>query len=348
MRTRYISRLISTFSPVKISYQELVYNADIDKKIEEGFGPDGLGIITVENIPAYQEKRMALLPYARRLALLPDAEKAKLELPEIKYMIGWSHGKEFYEGTADFSKGSFYANPEVDQAPRYEGAFHDNVWPESLPGLRIAFRDLGQEIMRVAGLLARSLDKYVLARYNEYQPGLLEDIVKNHKNTVGRLLHYFPQVGSTHEWCGWHNDHSCLTGLTCPLYLNQTTGEIVSPNELPDVKTGLFIRNRKGEILKAHLTNDLLLFQIAETSQIISNGWLQATPHSVLTGGNFPDISRNTFAVFMGPKPDLVLRVPEDHSRMFVEHEGIPSLKSRFKKGMTFGDFHNATVSHFN
>jgi len=218
-----------------------------------------------------------------------------------------------------------------------------------LPGLRTAFRVLGQEIIRVGALLAKHLDKYVLARYNDdYQPGLLEDVIKNHKNSVGRLLHYFPQVGSTHEWCGWHNDHSCLTGLTCPLYLNQNTGEVISPNELPDQNTGLFIRNRQGKILKANLTSNLLLFQIGETSQILSNGHLQATPHSVLTGGNFENISRNTFAVFMEPKPDFHLKVSNDYSKIFIEHEGIPSLKSRFSKGITFGDFHNATIAHFN
>ncbi|CAG9334967.1 unnamed protein product [Blepharisma stoltei] len=348
MKIRFLSRFISSFSPVKVSYQELVSNANIERKIEEGYGPDGLGIITIEHIPGYQEKRMALLPLARRVALLPDDEKKELELPQINYMMGWSHGKEFFEGTPDFSKGSFYANPEVDKAPLYKGAFHDNVWPRSLPELRIAFRDLGQEIMRVGALLARHLDKYILARHKDYTPRTLEDIIKSHKNSAGRLLHYFPQVGSTHEWCGWHNDHSCLTGLTCPLYLNQTTGEVVNPNEVSDCKTGLFIKNRRGEMLKAHLTSDLLLYQIGETAQILSNGWLQATPHSVQTGGSLENVSRNTFAIFMEPVPDFALKVSDNHERIFVENEGIPSLRRRFKKGMTFGDFHNSTVAAFN
>lgn len=165
---------------------------------------------------------------------------------------------------------------------------------------------------------------------------------------IGRLLHYFPQEGSEQPWCGWHNDHSPLTGLTCPLYLNQTTGEIVSSSEVADEKTGLFVKDRKGASLKAKVTPDLLLFQIGETSQIISNGWLQATPHAVMTTGLHPNISRNTLAVFMGPNPAMKLEVPDDHERIFVEHKDVPSLRKRFRKGMTFGDFHNSTVNYYN
>lgn len=81
---RILSRSIASFNPVRIDYQELVSDTNLSRKIEEGFGPDGLGIITVANVPGYLEKRQALLPLSRRLALLSEQEKAEIELPEVK------------------------------------------------------------------------------------------------------------------------------------------------------------------------------------------------------------------------------------------------------------------------
>lgn len=86
-------------------------------RIQRAYGPDGLGILAVSNVPEYEERRRALLPLARRLASLPEAELTKLEDPDSFYSVGWSHGKEVFQGKPDLAKGSFYANPlhnEVD------------------------------------------------------------------------------------------------------------------------------------------------------------------------------------------------------------------------------------------
>jgi hypothetical protein len=79
---------------------------------QKGFGPDGLGIVTVSGVPRFPELRGRLLPLAAALAGLPDAVKARLEDAGSNYNVGWSHGKEALEGgRPDLLKGSFYANP---------------------------------------------------------------------------------------------------------------------------------------------------------------------------------------------------------------------------------------------
>ncbi len=86
-------------------------------RIQRAYGPNGLGILAVSNVPDYEERRKALLPLARRLASLPEDELTKLEDPASFYSVGWSHGKEVFQGKPDLAKGSFYANPlhnEVD------------------------------------------------------------------------------------------------------------------------------------------------------------------------------------------------------------------------------------------
>lgn len=90
--------------------------------------------MVVNNIPTFTEKREALLPLAQRIANLDDEAKAKMETPEWHYAIGWSHGKEKFEGKPDLLKGSFYANPTYDRFLSNADANGDrityqNIWP---------------------------------------------------------------------------------------------------------------------------------------------------------------------------------------------------------------------------
>lgn len=342
-----VKRTVTTFNPVCIDYQSLANSKNLDSEIEEGFGPQGLGIITVKNTPDYQAKRLALLTLARQLARLPSSELEKLELPQAGYSVGWSHGKEIFEGKPDFFKGSFYANPETDTPKANSGMYHPNVWPkDSLPQLEHAFKDLGSLIIHVGGLVSQHIDKYIKQRVPSFKENTIEKIISDSKSHVGRLLHYFPQENPSKDWCGWHNDHCNLTGLTCSLYQNFETGEVLTQNEYADENSGLFLRTRKGESLKVKVTSDLMVFQIGETSQILSGGWLQATPHAVMPVKD-PKVSRSTFAVFMEPSPGFEIECPDSKGAL-IEHEGVPSLGQRWKPGMTFGEFHNSTISFFN
>jgi hypothetical protein len=59
------------------------------------------------------------------------------------------------------------------------------------------------------------------------------------------------------------------------------------------------------------------------------------------------NISRNTFAVFMEPRPSFVLN-SADPEKVFYDHPDVPSLRARWSPGMTFGQFHQNTLSTFN
>ena len=261
---------------------------------------------------------------------------------------GSRHGREQFEGKPDLSKGSFYANPETDEPIQEAGFYYPNVWPgAALPELEPAFKDLGSLIIKTGQLLAKHIDQYVERVSPNYVPGTMQKMLTGYKSHIGRLLHYFPQQKVEHEWCGWHNDHGALTGLTCAVYIDERTGENVSNDEIQDDQSGLFVRSRTGETLKARLKSDLLLFQIGETAQVVSGGQLQATPHSVQVSDKLANISRNTLAVFMEPGPDFPMKCADEGS-VFIEHEGVPPLRNRWKSGMNFGEFHHATLSYYN
>lgn len=157
------------------------------------------------------------------------------------------------------------------------------------------------------------------------------------------------------------------------MFLNAAGKEIACP----DANAGLYIQTRTGDKVRVSIPADHCAFQIGETSQIMSGGLLQATPHAVLTttmmtgpsvsdGGDGGDggvgssssiVTRESFAVFLEPEFDHRLDLPngfsvddcccsEGHDGPY-DALGLQPLKARWKPGQTFGDFHLATVSAF-
>ena len=75
-----------------------------------------------------------------------------------------------------------------------------------------------------------------------------------------RLLHYYPPppCGDGDEddedqdsWCGWHLDHSLITGLVSAMYMfepsDKKDAELI---ENPHERAGLYIRNRANNVVK--------------------------------------------------------------------------------------------------
>lgn len=92
----------------------------------------------------------------------------------------------------------------------------------------------------------------------------------------------------------------------------------------PSPSSGLYIRTRGKTLTKITIPEDCLAFQTGEALELATAGRLRATPHCVRAGGGGPDISRETFAVFMGPDADQQLTSTENFGqfskRIFDEH----------------------------
>lgn len=193
---------MSSYSTVSIPFSHLQdKNHDLSLKIEEGFGPNGLGILSVTDVPGYSTLRRNLLHLAPRLANLPKEVKDDLEDPNSRYNFGWSHGKEKLEsGKPDLLKGSFYANPILDTPTtdksliqRYPSYCGSNIWPKStLPELELAFKALGKLIFDVGLLVAYHCDQYVSKGMKIRKDEGLESILNRSRSHKGRLLYYFP------------------------------------------------------------------------------------------------------------------------------------------------------------
>ena len=315
--TRFLS---STHTVVQIDFKDIMkQDRTLFSKFEEAYGDEGVGALVVNNIPEFPEKRKKLLPYAQMLSKLERKALESLESPENFYSVGWSHGREKFQGKPDLLKASYYACPLSDkyQMVGSGGEIQNisNKWPEKgvISGFESAFKDLGKYINLLGIEVAKNLDKYIKARCDTYEEGQIESHLRNSTRTTGRLLHYFPvseDIDITDmKWCGWHNDHGTLTGLCSAMYLDHDFNEI-PPSEIEDDVSGLFAMTRNHQEIKIKIPQDSLAFQIGECAQIISGGLLCATPHSVVCKPNTDGISRNTFALFLEPNPYVDLKVP--------------------------------------
>lgn len=342
---------VSTRTVVELTYSDLVAGKDLSAEIKQAYGPDGLGILTVSGVPGYMEKRKALLPLAQRVANMTDEQKQALVHEKSTYSFGWSHGKEHFNGLPDLMKGSYYANPQFDnptgddaliaQFPEY---CHPNIWPadDVLPELAPAFKDLGSLMVDVGILVAKQCDNYVASVSPAFPRGRISGVISSSLACKARLLHYFPPSPEEQDgestWCGWHNDHGSLTGLTSAMFTDRELRELSSP----DPEAGLYIRDRSGEQTRINIPPASIGFQIGETSQVMSGGELQATPHYVQ--GPQPSLSqgvaRNTFAVFMQPTWSEAVASPEGVSAEKV-------AVGQWRPGMDFIGFTKATLSEY-
>ncbi|THH29723.1 hypothetical protein EUX98_g4466 [Antrodiella citrinella] len=321
---------------VTISYKTLVSSPlSLTASIEKAFGssPDSLGIIVVHDLPpsfvAYRER---LLKLAYNFAHLDESTREKYA--DAKSSFGWSHGK-----------GSYYANPVIDipsvspdvklANPEY---YEANIWPEhnekSVEGFEQAFKDLGRLIFKVGCELADACQPFA-SPYMTDKSKSLSGLITSSQTVKARLLHYFPpspdaplpaEDEPVDSWCGFHLDHSLLTGLCSAMYLHKHTTGPPTAVRSPSPSSGLYIKTRGGDLTKVTIPTDCLAFQTGEALELATNGRLRATPHCVRVGAaeDADKISRETFALFM--QPDVNEQISEKETfgqfsqRIFDEH----------------------------
>ncbi|RDB28359.1 hypothetical protein Hypma_015164 [Hypsizygus marmoreus] len=317
-----------TYTPegaVSISYSILVSDPlSLGPSIEEAFGshPKSLGIIVVRDLPpSYAAQRERLLKLASEFARLDEGAREKYADPASRYSFGWSHGKEIMNGKPDLLKGSYYANPVVEtptvpeeQRIAYPEYYGRNIWPAKdecgIRGFEEAFKDLGRFIFQVGCELAAACQPFALSHLSDSSMSLPK-LISTSQTTKARLLHYFPPAPGTalpsdepvDSWCGFHLDHSLLTGLCSAMFLEEVEGQEPRVIPSPSPASGLYIRARGGDLTKVSIPVDSLAFQTGEALELATGGKLRATPHCVRVGSspNAGKISRETFALFMQP-----------------------------------------------
>lgn len=343
--------------PVTIDYTDLINpecSITVIDRIEEGLGTDGLGIIGIRNVPGFVEKRERLLPLASRLCLMPEHIQKTWEDPESSFNVGWSFGKETLKnGMKDSRKGSWYANPLCDQVTEdatllteYPSYTRPNIWPsEHVPDLEGAFKELGTVVYRIGMRILELCGG----------DGRLADCASDVQCARGRLLCYLPHDTNRNHttqtaeeedhddenarmWCAWHKDHGSLTGL-CPAYF-LSSPETQDEIQCPDPCSGLYVKTRRGTLVKIVMDKDVLGFQAGEALEALTGGRVAATPHCVRAATS-ANTTRCTFALFMQPH----WNTPLSPTTRTIESPK-PEI-DHWAPGMTFGDFSKAKFAAY-
>lgn len=335
---------------VNITYKQLIDGDDLSEHVFKAYGVNGLGVITISDIPEYEERVKELLPLSHKMAHLSEEERLSLERPETLWNAGWSHGKEKLGDVPDFSKGSFYANPLYDRSETSEDEDHPyfnppNIWPtKELPELENAFKRLGKLMFDVTLLWSKHVDSFVSKHIATYDDDTLYKQLNLIKKAKGRLLYYYPtnKDAGEDDWIGWHNDSGFLTALTTDMFFDDDTG---TPIDNPDKDGGLWIVDRVGGNKRVHIPHDRLAIQCGECLQIITGGMLVATPHSVRASrSNDIKVGRASFPLFVDVNANFLLSGPKGIPRDAVFDKTIeskvPTLRNRWLfDGMKFVDF---------
>lgn len=308
------------------------------KAISEAFGPQGLGLVEITDIPPrLVQLRQTVLPLAADLAQLPSIALSELERPNVGYSLGWSHGKEHLrsdpttgEPIYDTFKGSFYLDPFRDH----------NVFPTTtLPQLQDPLLEVTQWMTKVALWIAKLCDAYL--ETNTEASNVLYESLESKLNTKARLLYYFPKEEremdtntDDADWCGWHKDHGSLTALLPGMMLEKDPNS--SGATAGGGGGGLYIQTRDNTEVPIRIPSTSLAIQVGETVELQSRGLLQATPHAVRSSSRA--LGRASLAVFLQPEAQQGL--PETPPPTADD-----SLRARHRS--TFGAFAEATLQAF-
>lgn len=181
-------------------------------------------------------------------------------------------------------------------------------------------------------------------------------------------------------WQQWHYDYGIFTVLTAPLFLRPSCAKAGVEEGLADCHfeecggypnghtyLQVFDPNRNS-ILMVKTSPESFIVQVGESADIISRGKLRATLHSVARPGEFEELSRETFVVFLQPAWNKVFSLSDypmkhisfgdqclsnessDENKSIAEQEFqkiVPPLSSRLKDGMAFAEFSRETTKQY-
>jgi isopenicillin N synthase-like dioxygenase len=256
------------------------------------------GIVGIKDVPGFLSKSQAYINAARQFSALSDEIKQQYApLRDTGETEGYELGAEWFQGQdgvwrIDDKKSSFYAC--VPDAIK-------NKWPKEVD-LKTPYLELGKLIFSTGKLLLNVM-------------GLNEKLGLKHDEITGygRMLHYHKESDAINEnpnWCGAHLDHGIFTGLI-PAYYYRDGIEVDEPKE-----AGLYIvPSNTTQFEKVSLSDkSVLLFQVGEFGQLLSDDHIQATQHTVRKAKG--EIERYTFALFFSAGVNTKIK---SHSKLIED-----------------------------
>lgn len=282
------------------------------------------GIVGIRGVPTFKEKSAAFVEAAVQFSRLPTEVKRQYEPDrDAGNTEGYELGAEWFKDEndawqADDKKASYYAC--IPDQPK-------NRWPREVD-LKTPYLELGELIFNTGKILLNLI-------------GLNESIGLQHEllSGYGRMLHYQKENDLTNHnpnWCGGHFDHGLFTGLMPAYYFHDGV-----PCDEPK-EAGLNVDFRDGKGFQKVEANDpsIMLFQVAEFGQLVSNDRIRATKH--LVKKSFGGIDRFAFAVFTSVDRNFVICSESEltQDERYSEHQSPDGR-------LTYGKWEDASYARY-
>jgi len=297
MLARCIERVYSTNHLVSIKHSDLMSKTIIYDKLYQAFGKEGLGVLSISDIPRLHSSKINLLSQSYKLISLPDSEKMKLTSSGVGNTIGWSEQKSpFGEIQA-----SFTANPQEDTIGDSK---NKNLWPGTLPNLRPNFRGLSQILLETCIQLSSHIDHFLELDF-PYSP------LPSFETTIGSSLSHLGTLSHSRPFCQslnksylkpWQLSSGIFSIFIPPVYQSEVESKLDELQEIMWVKA-------QGNEVPVVVGQDSVCFMIGKKGECISEGLFESKAFFEKHDQKYADLIRTSFTLMVN---DSVL-IAEKH-----------------------------------
>jgi len=262
---------------------------------------------------------------------LPQAAKDKIDMEWSPHFRGYTAaGVERTRRRPDYREqidigAELPVNPLAPDSPAWLRLQGPNQWPDGLPGFRDTVLHWQSRLREIAVRLLRA---FMVAL--EQPADILDDLVGGPPSHLLKLIHYPGSADpSRQQGVGAHKDAGILT-----LLLQDKVGGL-------QVETG-------GTWLDVPPTENTFVVNIGEVLELVTNGYLRATPHRVKTPP--AGVDRYSIAYFISARLDAgsvpILQLPRhlaelatgpesDPLNPLLHHVGENNLKGRVRSHLS-------------
>ena len=294
-----------------------------------------VGFFYLRSYGASRAQIDAVLQAAWDFFALPEAEKRAVHMVHSPHFRGYTAaGDEITRGARDWREqldiGAERALLEPHSgSPAWTRLQGPNQWPTSLPKLEPILLAWQDTLTEAAGQLLQALALALGQPQERFDAAFAGTPVQHLK-----VIHYPGRAkGESRQGVGPHKDSGCLT-----LLLQDTqAGLQVWERDGPGIAPGA------GRWIDAPPIPGTLIINLGEVLEILSNGFLRATIHQVVSPPQEAD--RLSVAFFLSPRldaelPELVLPpaqaaqargVDRDPQNPLIAHTGRNLLKGRLR-----------------